>query len=178
VETPGRQATVPFVGFAEAFVFAFLRRAKMKESRIREGVAAVRQERGLEYALASRSLWTDRAELLTGEAGSDLTVARTGQAQFSAFVQDQLIPVVYADDGYAARIRLPQFQATEVVVDPTVAFGSPIVEPHEVRVVDLVSRWLAGDTMHDLSLDYGVPLTNVEEVIRAQARKPQGLPAS
>jgi uncharacterized protein (DUF433 family) len=177
-EPTGHEATMPFVGFAEAFVFTTLRRARVKERRIREGVEAVRRDYGVEYALASRLLWTDQSELLTGSEGSDLTVARTGQAQLTEFVRDRLTPIVYADDGYAARIRLPQFELTEVVVDPTIAFGYPLIEPAGARVKDIVSRFWAGDSMEDLSLDYGVPLASVEEVIRAQTSPPRGLPAS
>lgn len=169
---------MPFVGFAEAFVFTALRRAKVKDRRIREGVEAIRKQHGVHYALASKLLWTDHSELLFGDEDSDLTVARTGQAQFRIAVKEQLTPITYANDGYAERIRLPQFATTEVVVDPTVAFGSALIEPAGAPVNEVVARWWAGDSMDALATDYGVPLESVEEVIRAQTRKPQGLTAA
>lgn len=169
---------MPFVGFAEAFVFTALRRAKVKDRRIREGVEAIRKQHGVHFALASKLLWTDHSELLLGDEGSDLTVARTGQGQFSVAVKERLIPITYADDGYAKRIKLPQFAITEVVVDPAVAFGNALIEPAGAPINDVIGRWWAGDSMEALAEDYGVPLASVEEVIRAQTRKPQGIPTA
>lgn len=177
-ESDGRQATVPFVGFAEAFVFACLRRAGVPERRVRAGVAAVRGRHGIEYALASRLLWTDQSELLEGNDESALVVARTGQGQLTATVQDRLLPITYADDGYAERIRLPQFVETEVIVDPAVAFGYPLIEPAGARVKDILDRFWANDSIEDLALDYGVPPSSVEEVIRAQTHPPKGILAA
>ena len=170
---------MPFVGFAEAFVFAKLRRSGMRERFIREGVEAVRRTCGLEYALASRLLWTDKSEVLWGEAEEDMVVIRTGQRQLTETVREQLWPVTYArDDGYAERIRLPQFEKTRVIVDPEVAFGYPLIEPAGARVRDVIDRFWAGDPMHDIALDLGVPLESVEEVIRAQTRPPQRIAAA
>lgn len=178
-EAKGHQATVPFVGFAEAFVFAMLRRSGMKERIIREGVEATRARWGFEYALASRRLWTDRSEVLWGAPTEDLMVVRTGQSQFTETVREHLKPVTYAaEDGYATRIQLPQFETTKVIVDPEVAFGHPLVEPAGARVVDILDRFWAGDKMGDIARDLGVPLRSVEEVIRAQTRPPQGIPAA
>lgn len=175
----GHQATVPFVGFAEAFVFATLRRAGMKEHRIHEGIRAARAQYGVEHALASRLLWTDQSELLGGEATADMEVLRTGQLQLTDTVRDRLRPVTYAEeDGYATRIRLPQFQKTEVLVDPEIAFGYPLIEPAGARVADVLDRFWAGDTMGDIALDLGVDLESVEEIVRAQTRKPQGVSAA
>lgn len=178
-DSKGKEATVPFVGFAEAFVFAKLRRSKMSDRAIREGVKAVRDKWGLEHALASKRLWTDGAELLWGAADNDLFVARTNQVQFTATVREQLSSVTYAeDDGYAKRIRLPQFARTDVFVDPEVAYGYPLVEPAGARVKDLVDRFWAGDTMTDIAHDLGVPLASVEEVIRAQTSPARGFTAA
>ena len=166
------------MGFAEAFVFARLRRAGMKEHRIREGVLAVREQHGLEYALASRRLWTDRSEVLWGDAAADLTVVRTGQQQFTELVRPLLLPVTYADDDYASKIRLPQFEQTKVIVDPRVAFGYPLIEPYGARVKDVLERFWAGERMKDIADDYGVPIANVEEVIRARTHPSRGLTAA
>ncbi len=50
----GRQATVPFVGFAEAFVLGALRQAGVPMQRIRPAVKKLNDEIGLDHALASR----------------------------------------------------------------------------------------------------------------------------
>jgi hypothetical protein len=86
----GRQATVPFIGFAEAYVLGAFRRAGVPLQRIRPAVDVLRREIGIEHALASERLFTDGAEVLFDYAEQrdekdllDLVVVRTGQHQFS-----------------------------------------------------------------------------------------------
>lgn len=55
----GRQATVPFIGFAEAFVLSPLRKAGLPMQRIRPAVAKLSDEIGLDHALASQRVYTD-----------------------------------------------------------------------------------------------------------------------
>src|SRR3954470_24567003 len=57
----GRDATVPFVGFAEAYVLSAFRKAGVPLQRIRSAVDVLSSEIGLEHALASRQLYTDGA---------------------------------------------------------------------------------------------------------------------
>ncbi len=82
--SPGRQASVPFVGFAEAFVLGPLRKAGVQTQRTRLAVKKLNDELGLDHALASRRVYTDGAELIFDYASSSddaelLTVVRTGQ---------------------------------------------------------------------------------------------------
>ena len=55
----GRRATVPFVGFTEAFVLGALRGAGVPMQRIRPAVAKLSAEIGLDHALASQRVYTD-----------------------------------------------------------------------------------------------------------------------
>ena len=133
--TRGRQATVPFIGFAEGYVLSAFRRAGVPLQRIRPAVQALESTIGIEHALASRSLYTDGAEVLYdfAERGADdllelqLVVVRTGQRQFSEVVRDYLQRITYGEDGWASRVRLPSYGPAEVVVDPSIAFGLPLV---------------------------------------------------
>jgi uncharacterized protein (DUF433 family) len=173
----GHGARVPFLGFAEAFVLTAFRRAGVPMQRIRPAVVALQKEIGLEHALASRNLYTDGAEVLFDFAEKngdeellELTVLRTGQKQFSEIVRDYLKRVTYADDGWVSRLELPAYEQTRVVVDPKQAFGQPLVVEGGARVEDLVHRFRAGDTLADISDDFGVPRADVEEVVRVALR--------
>jgi len=55
---------MPFIGLAEAYALAAFRHAGVPMQRIRPAIDALAQELGLEYALASRRLYTDGAEVL------------------------------------------------------------------------------------------------------------------
>ena len=130
----GTQATVPFIGFAEAYVLSAFRRSGVPLQRIRPAVDVLSRTIGVEHALASRRLYTDGAEVLFDYASErderellELVVVRTGQHQFSEIVRDYLKRITYGDDGWASRVRLPSYERAEVVVDPRVAFGLPLV---------------------------------------------------
>lgn len=173
----GRDATVPFLGFAEAYVLAAFRRAGVPLQRIRPAVEVLSSEIGLDHALASRRLYTDGAEVLFDFASErsdedllELVVLRTGQKQFSETVRDYLQRITYADDGWASQVQLPSYGRAHVIVDPQVAFGLPLVTDGGARVEDLVDRFLAGDTIADIADDFGVPVDHVEDVIRVATR--------
>jgi uncharacterized protein (DUF433 family) len=170
------EASVPFIGFAEAYVLSAFRRAGVPLQRIRPAVEILRREMGVDHALASRRLYTDGAEVLFDYAAEDedglsnLFVVRTGQRQFTDVVRDYLRRITYGDDGWATSVRLPAYGTTEVVVDPPVAFGLPVVAHGGARVEDLVDRFVAGDTVADIADDFGVPAEEVEDVIRVTTR--------
>jgi uncharacterized protein (DUF433 family) len=173
----GREATVPFIGFAEAYVLSAFRRAGVPMQRIRPAVEVLSSGIGAEHALASKSLYTDGAEVLYDYAASErdeelrgLTVVRTGQRQFAEVVRDYLKRITYGDDGWASRVRLPAYRHADVVVDPRRAFGMPLVAHGGARVEDLVDRFVAGDTLADIAEDFGVPEPEVEDVVRVATR--------
>ena len=168
---------MPFIGFAEAYVLAVFRRAGVPLQRIRPAVDALSRNIGLEHALASKRLYTDGAEVLYDYANErneddllELVVVRTGQHQFSEIVRDYLKRITYGSDGWATRVRLPSYQRAEVVVDPTMAFGLPLVVHGGARVEDLVDRFVAGDSVADIAYDFDVPPEEVEDVIRVATR--------
>jgi uncharacterized protein (DUF433 family) len=100
----------------------------------------------------------------------DLVVVRTQQHQFSEVVKGYLKRITYAGDGWAESVRLPTYENAEVIVDPKVAFGLPLVVEGGTRVEDLVDRFQAGDSVADLAADFDVPADQVEDVIRVATR--------
>lgn len=171
----GRQATVPFVGFAEAFVLGALRKAGVPMQRIRPAVARLSEEIGLNHALASQRVYTDGAEVIFDYAAhSDdaalLTVVRTGQQHLAEVIRDYLKRITYGDDGWAERLQLPAYARAEVTIDPRQAFGQPLVVHGGARVEDLVDRFQAGDGFAEIASDFGVPAEEVEDVIRVALR--------
>ncbi len=168
----GYEASIPFIGLAEAFVLQVARAAGVPRHRIRDGVEAVKNELGLEHALASQLLYTDGAELLVRYAAEDddLEVARTRQRQLTKTVKHQLKLITYAGDGYAARLCLPGYDPANVVVDPAVAFGYPVVKGKGTRVKDVLERFWAGEGLRAIAYDFDLNEEAVEALLRAQTR--------
>jgi uncharacterized protein (DUF433 family) len=176
-EASGREATVPFIGFAEAYVLSAFRKAGVPIQRIRPAIEALTSTIGVEHALASQKLYTDGAEVLFDYATKrredellELTVVRTGQRQFTEVVRDYLKRIKYGNDGWAEQVRLPIYEHVDVVVDPQRAFGLPNVVHGGARVEDLVDRFQAGDSIADIANDFGVATDEVEDVIRVATR--------
>ena len=168
---------MPFIGFAEAYILSVFRRAGVPLQRIRPAVAALSKEIGIAHALASERLYTDGAEVLYDYATehdeehlSGLTVVRTGQREFAEVVKDYLKRVTYGTDGWASQVRLPAYEHADVIVDPSRAFGLPLVVHGGARVEDLVDRFKAGDSLADIADDFGVPEPEVEDVVRVATR--------
>lgn len=173
----GRQATVPFIGFAEAFVLSSFRRAGVPLQRIRPAVDALSTTIGIEHALASKRLYTDGAEVLYDYAAKhedqellELVVVRTQQRQFSEVVKGYLKRIHYGSDGWADYVQLPTYEHADVIVDPKVAFGLPLLAHGGARVEDLVDRFRAGDSVAEIAADFGVQTGEVEDVIRIATR--------
>ena len=168
----GYDASIPFIGLAEAFVLQAARQAGVPRTRIRPGVEAVKAELGLEHALASELLFTDGAELLVRYAveDDDLEVARTRQRQLTETVRHQLRLITYAGDGYAARLQLPGYGSADVIVDPSVAFGYPVVKGKGARVKDILDRFWAGEGLRAIANDFDLDEETAEALLRAQTR--------
>lgn len=177
-----REPSIPFVGLAEALVLAALRRSGVSMQRIRSALAVLQQDLGLDHALASRKLYTDGAEILFDYGDShpasddaqlalQLVVVRNGQRVFVDVVDAYLKRIQYAEDGYAALIRVPTYEHAQIVADPSRSFGSPIFERGGARVEDVLHRFWAGDSLDDLAAEYRVPAEQLEDVLRVASRR-------
>ena len=176
------EPTIPFVGLAEALVLSAVRRSGVSMQRVRPAIAQLEQEIGVAHALASQKLYTDGAELMfdyaeqhrgsvEGDSAMDLVVVRNGQRVFTDVITDYLRRIHYGDDGYPILIRVPAYSGAEVVVDPHRAFGSPIFKRGGARVDDVLERFWAGESIDELTEEFGVPADQLEDVLRAASRR-------
>lgn len=178
----GSEPSIPFVGLAEALVLAAIRRSGVSLQRIRPVLKQLQERIGVEHALASRKLYTDGAELLfdfgesrretsEGRMALDLVVVRSGQRVFSEVIGDYLRRIEYGPDGYAALIHVPVYEHADVVADPMRSFGAAIFERGGARIEDVMHRFWAGESLSELSDEFGVPADQIEDVVRVASRR-------
>ena len=175
-----REPSIPFIGLAEGMVLAAIRQAGVPMQRIRPALLQLSKDIGIEHALASRSLYTDGAELLYDYSKrephgglddlQDLVEIRRQQRVFVPVVASYLKRIDYGKDGYARLIRLPGFNCAGVVADPTRAFGQPIFSRGAATVRDVLERFWAGDGIEEVAAEFGVPASEIEDVLRATSR--------
>lgn len=177
-----RDASIPFVGLVEALVLAAIRRGGVPLQRVRPALAELERTIGIQHALASRRLFTDGAELLfdfaaqhadtdEGKSVRDLVVVRNGQRVFAEVIDEYLQRIQYAADGYPELIKVPRYGDAQVIADPRRSFGDPIFERGGARVKDVLERFWAGESIDDLTEEFGVPADQLEEVLRAASRR-------
>lgn len=169
--------SVPFIGLAEGFVLAAFRQAGVPLQRIRPALVRLQEQLGIDHVLASRSLYTDGAEVLydyaeshgdTPEARSarQLVVARNDQLVFREVVDSYLSRIEFAADAYARVIHLPQYRTADVVVDPERSYGIPIFARGAARVEVVLRRFKAGESIPQLSEEFGVPEEQLVDALR------------
>jgi uncharacterized protein (DUF433 family) len=163
--------SVPFVGLVEGQVLAALRRAGVSLQHIRRAVDVLHDEFGIAHALATKRLYTDGARVLYDyaerEGDDEFAVVVTQQRVFAPVVEEYLARITYGPDGLAVRVIPPMTRRRVVEVDPTRSFGQPIFVRGGVRVEDVLDRWKAGETLIAVADDFGVPVEDVEDVLRA-----------
>lgn len=175
------EATMPFVGLAEAYALAAFRQAGVPMQRIRPAIDALHGELGLEHALASQRLYTDGAEILydyathagntpEGEYARELVVVRNNQRVFTEVVARYLQRVDFAPDGYAQVIHLPQYRVAEVTVDPEHAFGRPRFARSGARLEDVIDLFVSGEPVDAVAAEFGLTRDEVEDALRATTR--------
>lgn len=174
--TGRRDATVPFIGLAEAYVLAGLRRSGVPLQRIRPALSKLASEMGVAHALASKRLFTDGAEVLydyskrvdDDEATPirELVVIRHNQYVLSDVVQGVLRQIEFAPDDYAVVVPLLGFERAAVVADARRSFGQPIFANGGARLQDAYSMFRAGEDIDVVAEEYGVRREELEDAIR------------
>lgn len=175
------EPAVPFIGLAEAYALAAFRHVGVPLQRIRPAVDALQRELGLAYALASRRLYTDGAEVLydyaehaadtpEGASARELVVVRNDQRVFAEVVEDYLRRVEFADDGYAETIRLPQYRVADVLIDAEHAFGRPRFAHGGAKLEDVIDLFRAGEPIQTVAEEFGLSPAEVEDALRVATR--------
>jgi uncharacterized protein (DUF433 family) len=108
----------------------------------------------------------DYAESEQDEQLGGLTEVVSHQRVFAPVVTEYLKRIEYGGDGWAARLVSPATVRPLVIADPERSFGQPIFIHGGVRVEDVLDRWRAGDPLAETAEDFGVPVEDVEEILR------------
>ncbi len=181
VDAP-RGPSVTFIGLAEGVALAAIRKTGVPMQRIRPALLALQEEFGVAHALATKRLYTDGAEVLydfsqrssstaTTTPVGDLVVIRNGQRVFKEVIDEYLQRIEYGSDGYAELIHLPTYRRGQVVADPARSFGQPVFVRGASRVDDVIDRFVAGESIQELSVEFGVPVEDLEDALRVASQR-------
>jgi uncharacterized protein (DUF433 family) len=141
--------------------------------RVRRALEYVRKETGSRRPLLDESFRTNGLDLFLECAGQLVNVSGGGQTALRGEFERALDRIQRGASGMPVRL-FPYSRKTVdtkelpavIAIDPTIAFGRPIVAGARVRTDVISDRFGAGDSPAEMARDYGVSEENILEALR------------
>jgi uncharacterized protein (DUF433 family) len=171
---PDGQA-LSFLNLVEAHVLKAIRRAhRISLPKVRKALNYVRTQLEVERPLANERFQTNGVDLFVERLGQLLNVSKDGQFEMDALLRTHLQRIEWDDAGIPIKLYpFTRKAATAnapapVEIDPTVAFGRPVLKGRGVPTAILADRFKAGDSLSMLASDYETSTEQIEEAIRCE----------
>lgn len=147
---------------------------------VRKSLDYVSRRLGAERPLLEIEFLTNGVSLFVEHAAELVNVSQHGQTALRGEFQRALARI--KRDGRGRPVRLFPFtrprqtaehQPAVVAIDPTIAFGRPMLAQSGVKTEVIASRFNAGDEPADMAIDYGVSVQDILEALRYERRQAQ-----
>jgi uncharacterized protein (DUF433 family) len=170
-----RDRKMSFINLVEAFVLAGIRREhSIPLPKVRKAVDYLRRTFRTRRPLAEEQFETDGVDLFVERFGALVGATQEGQLQMREIIRDRLKRVLRDPKGIPQKIVLfPARKASEkgdIVIDPRLSFGRPVIDGYGLRTAILAERFYAGETVEELASDYGVPSEAIQNALRCEPR--------
>jgi uncharacterized protein (DUF433 family) len=140
---------------------------------VRQAVEYLRHTFGTRRPLAEER-FSDGIDLFVERFGALIGATQQGQLQLRDIIRERVRRVLRDPQGIPEKIILFRAPASgdkgDVVIDPRLSFGRPVLNGLGVRTSILAERFMAGDDIGDLARDYGVPPEAIQNAIRCKQR--------
>ena len=170
----GRQLS--FINLVEAFVLSGIRREhEIPLPKVRRAVDYLRRTFNTKRPLADEQFDTDGVDLFVEKMGAIIGATQEGQIQLRETIRDRLERVRRDPKGVPEKIVLFRASANkregaDVVIDPRLSFGRPVLDGLGVRTAVLAERFDAGDDIELLAREYAIPPEAIQNAIRCERR--------
>ncbi|HWD79233.1 MAG TPA: hypothetical protein VG497_10125 [Kribbella sp.] len=168
------EPTITFAGLVETHMLRHLRRTGLSLHAIGEAAVALRSRAGRRYPLAWSGLAHDGRDLLVEIAAEGREAGweriRDSQGGFPGVLRRGSAAIGWSDDGYAGTLRLVIYHDIDVIVDPTRAYGRPLVG--DVPVEDVIDEVRTGASYRDIATKFNLEDFEVEALVRPHIRPP------
>jgi len=172
IDLPGRDATIlSFENLVEAHVLRALRvEHSVSIKAVREAIRYAERSLQIKRLLTSRELRTHAGEILLDRYGELISLSRSGQLAMRKLLEAYLKRVEWNLSDVP--FRLYPFVRGEsdgaprnIAIDPTIAFGRPVLLSHGVSTRAIVDRIDAGESLEEVAQDYELEPHSVEEAV-------------
>lgn len=159
-----------YLQLVEVAFVAALRNLGVKLEDIRNAHEYMAQKLNAEYPFAQHRFKTDGRDILMelpqfepGTTKSSLVIVnKGGQTGWAEVLKSKFEEFDYLDDEIAVRWR-PAGRDSPIAIDPRVSFGAPTV--NGVPTWAIKGRWDAGESLEDISDDFLIDPTLVNEAL-------------
>lgn len=165
-----------YTNLVEAFVLSSLRRKhKIDLYKIRIAIRSLQNRFDSRHPLAEHRFETNGVDIFVEQYGQLINVGRDSQLAMRQVLHSYLTRVEHDPSGKAARlypfIRLNGTeQPKNVVINPYVSFGKPVITGTGLPTRVVAERYKAGDSILHLARDYGRKKEEIEDAIRYELR--------
>ncbi len=176
-----RNRLLSFANLCELHVLSAIRREhRVSLPTVRKSLDYVRRRLGSDRPLLEREFLTNGVSLFVEHASELVNVSSEGQTALRGEFERALARI--ERDRRGRPVRLFPFsrsraaggeQPQVVAVDPTIAFGRPMLAKAGVKTEVIASRFNAGDEPADMAEDYGVSEQDILEALRYERRHAQ-----
>lgn len=170
-----KERQLSFINLVEAFVLAGIRREhEIPLPKVRRAVDYLRRTFRTKRPLAEEQFETDGVDLFVEKMGALIGATQEGQMQMREIIRARLERVHRDPKGVPEKIVLFQGRRTagsaDVVIDPRLSFGRPVLDRLGVRTAVLAERFDAGDDIDVLAREYEAPPEAIQNAIRCERR--------
>jgi len=164
-----------FSNLIEAYVLTALRKQyRVKVPVIRTAMDYAEQKLGEKRILLSKELRVTRGNIFLQYLDSLVNVGRGGQEAMPEILEAYLERISWNEAGAPFQVfpftRPGLHNAPKLIaINPSLAFGRPIVERRAISTSAIAERFQAGESIQSLAEDYDLEAAEVEDAIRYEA---------
>lgn len=180
-----------FLNLTEAHVLSVIRYFhRVPMPKIRRSIQYISQQFVSAHPLVDSSLQTDGLDLFVNMLNELINVSQLGQLSMRQIVEAYLSRIEWDERRIPAKLypfaRKPlieeplsiETEPKDVVINPRVEFGRPIIVGTGIRTEIIAERFWAGEAIEAIAQDYALPEEKVSQAIRYQTLIERAEPAA
>lgn len=169
-----RPLLLSFINLVEAHVLDAIRRKHdIALPKVRKAIQFLSRHFDPRHPLADVALETDGQNLFIENIGALINISSEGQIAMREMLKAHLKRVERDVGGIPVRLypftrKQEPNEPRLVVINPSVAFGRPVIFGTGIPTAVIAERWKAGESFESLMDDYGLEKEKIEEAIRCE----------
>lgn len=163
-----------FMNLAEVHVLdAITKKHRVRLQSVRKALDYLEKEFNSKSPLIENSFQTDGKSLFVEKLGNLINATDQGQLVMKEAIEAYLSRIEYDAQGLAAKLypftrKRTYDEPKNIVIDPRIAFGRPVVAGTGICTAVIAERYKAGESVKDLASDYNRTFDEIEEAIRCE----------